>query len=298
MNIETVSYHGWKRNIRLSNSEVELIITQDVGPRIIRFSFIGQENIFGELQDQLGGTKEKEWMIRGGHRLWIAPEEKPKSYEPDNTPVDVQETASGIKTVQPCGTLTGIQKSMEISLSDQSNQVTVMHCLTNMNKTPVELAPWALTVMGLRGMAIIPLPGKISHSERLTHNQEWSLWGYTDLSDPRWTIGSRYLLFRQDPERGPNKLGIAHDEGWVAYLRNKTLFIKRFQRVQNAAYPDGGVNFETFANEDILELESIGPLVTLAPGKSAAHQEIWSLHRDIPDCQSESDINNTVRPLV
>ena len=298
MNIATVPYHGWKHNTRLSNEEVELIITQDVGPRILRFGFIGEENIFGEIQAQSGGSNEKEWMIRGGHRLWIAPEEKPKSYELDNSPVDIEETENGIKTIQPVGPLTGVQKSMQISLADQANEVIVLHRLTNMNKTPVELAPWALTVMGLQGMAIIPLPGKIPHTDRLTHNQGWSLWGYTDLSDPRWTIGSKYLFFRQDPERGPNKLGIAHSEGWAAYLRNSTLFIKRFKRIDNAVYPDGGVNFETFSNQEILEMESIGPLVTLAPGKSAVHQEIWSLHRNIPECQSESDVDDVIVPLV
>ena len=82
LTIETVPYRGWKRNIRLTNSQVELIVTQEVGPRILRFGFIGAQNVFGELTEQMGGTGEKEWMIRGGHRLWMAPEEKPKSYEP------------------------------------------------------------------------------------------------------------------------------------------------------------------------------------------------------------------------
>ena len=172
------------------------------------------------------------------------------------------------------------------------------HTLTNEADRRSSLAPWALSVMALDGMAIIPLPEKIPHTERLTHNQEWSIWGYTDFSDPRWTLGSRYLLFRQDPSRGPNKLGIAHREGWVGYLLGEFLFVKRFAWKEGALYPDGGVNFETFSNEEFLEIESVGPLVTLEPGRSTSHEEKWELYRGIQPCESEADVCANVFPLV
>ena len=317
MNIATVPYRGWKRNIRLANGQVELIVTQDVGPRIVRFGFIGDQNVFGELPEQMGGTSEKKWMIRGGHRLWVAPEEKPKSYELDNVPIVIRKIPAsapgastgaealadrpagrpgGIRTIQAPGPLTRVQKTIAITLADRRNEVTVVHRLTNKGRQAITLAPWALTVMAKRGMAIIPLPKKISHAGLLTHNQNWSLWGYTDLSDPRWTIGPCYILFRQDPRREPNKIGIAHREGWVAYLRNGLLFIKRFKRIPGATYPDSDVNFETFANQQILELESLGPLVKLRPGQTAAHTETWSLHRGVKACRTEADIDKYVAP--
>ena len=105
------------------------------------------------------------------------------------------------------------------------------------------------------------------------------------------------VQFRQDPSLGPGKLGIAHREGWVAYCLEGFVFIKRFGFADGKAYPDGGMNFETFANEEILELESIGPLVTLCPDESTSHEETWSLHRDIPACSSEDEIDRHIRPL-
>ena len=298
MSLEKVEYNGWKNSVRLANKEVELIVTTDVGPRIIRFGFIGKRNVLGEIPAQLGGCGEKDWMIRGGHRLWVAPEEKPKSYEQDNVPIIATSIPGGVRTVQKAGPITHVEKSMEIKLSPRKNEVTVSHILTNRGRKPITLAPWALTVMTLKGTAVIPLPGKISHSARLTHNQQWSIWGYTDFSDPRWTLGSKYVLFRQDPARGPNKLGIAHREGWAAYLVDTFAFIKRFNYVEGACYPDGGMNFETFSNEDILELESLGPLVKLAPGKSVTHVEKWSLHKGVPRCSTEAAIDRHLLPLV
>ncbi len=298
MTLERVEYKGWAENVRLANSEVELIITQSVGPRIARFAFIGQKNVFGEIPAQMGGSGEDEWMIRGGHRLWIAPEEQPKTYELDNTPITIEDTLGGVRTDQAPGTVTGVAKSMDVSLSADSNDVTIRHTLTNKSDQPIELAPWALTVMCLNGMAVIPLPEKIAHTDRLTHNQEWSVWGYTDFTDPRWTLGSRYMMFRQDPARGPNKLGIAHREGWVGYLTDGFLFVKRFDFVDGATYPDGGVNFETFSNEEILELESLGQLVSVAPGDSTAFEERWSLYKGLPECKTEADIEQFVLPLI
>ena len=296
--MQIVDYHGWANSVRLANDDVELIVTQDVGPRIVRFAFIDGPNLFGEMSDQQGGSGEDEWMLRGGHRLWIAPEEKPKTYELDNTPVDVEEIPGGVRTCQPAGPLTNVVKTMEITLAACANEARIVHRLSNAGNSVVRLAPWALTVMAAEGMAVIPLPPKIPHTDRLTHNQEWSLWGYTDLGDPRWTIGRRFLLFRQDPALGPNKLGMAQREGWAGYLLGSQLFIKRFKRCDGSPYPDGGVNFETFANEDFLEVETLGPLTDLAPGDSVTHEEHWALYGDIPACESEDDIAAHVAPLV
>jgi len=295
--VDKVQYGGWKNNVRVSNGAIELVITGEVGPRVIRFGFAGARNLFAEMKGQMGGANEKAWMIRGGHRLWVAPEAKPLTYELDNVPVQVRAVRNGVKTVQATGPLSGVQKTMEFTMSPRRNEVKVVHTLTNRSRKAVTLAPWALTVMAPNGMAVIPLPEKIPHTRRLTHNQEWSLWGYTDFADGRWTIGSRYLFFRQDPKKGPNKLGIAHREGWVGYQLDQFLFVKCFAYLEGATYPDGGVNFETFSNEEMLEVETLGPLVTLKPGRSVRHEELWSLYKGLKPVRTEADADNLVRKL-
>lgn len=296
MALEIVEYKGWSQNVRLANAEVELIVTKDVGPRVIRFGFIGERNIFGQIPDQLGGTGEDEWQIRGGHRLWIAPEDIPWSYELDNAPVEIEETGpNAITTHQPAGPITGLAKSMHISLAPSANTVTLKHSLTNESDQPVTLAAWAISVLATGGLAIVPLPPKIPHTERVTHNQEWSLWAYTDFTDPRWTLGARYLTLRHDPERGPTKLGIVQREGWAGYLLDGFFFRKTVAWQPDAAYPDGGVNLETFANETFLELETLGPLTTLQPAETVAHEETWTLHKGIPDCRTEAEFDEHLR---
>ncbi|MCP4754914.1 MAG: hypothetical protein GY866_28900 [Proteobacteria bacterium] len=296
--MEIVEYNGWKNNVRLSNKKVELIVTKDVGPRIARFGFVDGKNLFAEIEGEQGETEEDQWKIRGGHRLWIAPEESPKTYELDNGPVETEEIRNGVRTIQTVGALSGIQKTMEIALIPDKNEVEVVHCLKNRGNQAVELAPWAISVMAVNGMLVVPLPEKTPHTERLTHNQEWSIWAYTDLSDPRWHFGSRYIFFSQDTQRGPNKLGLAHSEGWVAYLLDDVMMVKSFDCIEGARYPDGGVNFETFSNEEFLEMESLGQLTTLSPEQSVSYKETWMLFKGIPPCRSEADIDANVKPLV
>jgi len=296
--MEQVSFNGWEGCVRLANDEVELLVTTAVGPRIARFAYRGERNLFAEIEGQQGGRDEDAWMIRGGHRLWVGPEKVPETYELDNVPIRADALPGGVRTTQAQGMLTGVVKQMEIVLAAERNLVTIVHRLTNAGGQPVVLAPWALSVMAPDGMAVIPLPAKISHTERLTHNQEWSLWGYTDLADPRWTLGSRYLFFRQDRARGPNKLGLAQREGWVGYLLDEFLFVKRFDWAEGQAYPDGGCNFETYSDQAFLEVESLAPLTTLAPGASVEHTERWELFRGVPHVTTEEDADRHVRALI
>ena len=152
--------------------------------------------------------------------------------------------------------------------------------------------------MAPNGLAIVPLPAKTPHEDSLTHNQEWSIWGYTDLRDPRWGFGTTYVCLQQDPQRGPTKIGMANAEGWAAYLLDGFLFIKHFERVPSATYPDGNVNLELYAQEEFLEIASLGPLMTLGPKEGVKHEERWVIHRDVPTCASEEDVDAHVRPLV
>lgn len=292
--VQVVPYGGWDTNLRVANGEVELILTLEVGPRILRYAFAGDRNVLGEFSEQLGRSRENRWMLRGGHRLWVAPEHKPRTYELDNVPVRHQEIAGGVRVAGGPGLLTGLRKTLEVRLAPKGSRVTVHHTLTNEGKAAAACSAWALTVMAPRGQAIIPLPPLVPHDDRCAPSQNWTLWTYTDLGDPRLKFGTRYLRLAHDPRRGPTKFGIAHREGWVGYLLGRRLFIKCFERLDGRAYPDLGVNFEVYADERILELESMGPLVTLQPGESVEHEERWELFRNVQPCRTEKDIDRHI----
>ena len=280
--VEKTAYKGWPNCYRISNGTVELIVTTDVGPRVIRYAFVGGENEFFEDPAQVGKTGGSEWRAYGGHRLWHSPEAMPRTYWPDNVPVKAEPIPGGLRLVQPVEGTTGIQKEIDIRLDQQGSRVQLIHRLRNQGPWPVELAPWTLTVMAPGGVGIFPLPPRGPHPENLLPTSRIAMWAYTDFSDPRWHLGFRYLLLRQDSKaKTPQKIGLSIPDGWAGYLRGDHLFLKRFAFRKDAHYPDYGVNVESFTNADMLELETLGPLSRLEPGATAEHTEHWFLHRGV-----------------
>jgi hypothetical protein len=297
--MEKISYAGWENCYRLSNGTVELVVTADVGPRIIRFALEGGDNMFKEYADMVGKTGGTEWRIYGGHRLWHAPEAKPRCYSPDNLPVEVTESDGCVHVKQPVEPDTGIEKELDIKLAPQGSRVTVTHRLRNTLPRTLELAPWALTVMGTGAKAIIPHPPRGAQEVNLLPTSTLSLWAYTDMADPRWTWGQKYVMLQQDPSATePQKLGLMVPEGWAAAARLGNLFVKRFHHDSCAVYPDGGCNVETYTNPDMLELETVGPMAKLEPGCAVEHVEDWFLFEGVASPATDEDIDRDVLPRV
>jgi len=301
MLIKQFKYGGWENNLQMANDHVELIVSLDVGPRVLSFKTLKGENVFLNYPEQMGGKGETKWMIRGGHRFWIAPEDEVLSYVPDNQPVhaDLREP-NFVRLVNDGVDPWHIHKEMSIALSATSPEVTVVHTATNQGTEPVEIATWGLSVMAPKGIEIIPLPPLGEHPKDLLPNRVMVAWPYTDLSDPRWRFGWKYITLRHASEGGPTKLGLAHKEKWVGYLMRNALFIKTFDFVEGESYPDQGCNFETFSNPDMIEIESLSPLKRLAPGESISHTERWYLLDAVtqPESLKESALDEWITPYL
>ena len=296
--MEKVSYGGWSNCYRLANDQVELIVTSDVGPRIIRFGYLGRENMFREFPEQLGKTNSDKWMTFGGHRLWHAPEAA-RTYYPDSEPVLVQEIDDGLIVTQKPEPTTGIQKQMEIRLTPDRPEVHIKHILINHNVWTVETAPWCLSVMDMGGTAILPLPPRGTHPQDMLPTSVLSIWPFTDMTDPRWVWGFRYLLLKQDPElSGPQKIGLFDSDGWIAYANHNSLFVKQSPIQFEGVYPDLGANFEVFTNHQILELESLGPMEMIPPKGMIDHLETWTLYDNVPQPENEADVEKNILPLL
>lgn len=265
--------------VRLSNGTVEVVVTTGFGPRVIRYALAGGENILAELPD--GGDPIKTpwgaWQPRGGHRLWVAPEAMPGSYAPDNAPVRVERTGETVRFLQPVDA-TGIEKEIAVTLAPTGSDVRVQHRLTNRGPFAIDAAAWALTIMRGGGMVVIPNEPFAKHEDALLPTRAMTTWAYTDLSDPRWTFGPRFIRLRTDASRaGSQKIGVSNRQGWAGYVREGLFFVKRYDWKEGAQYPDFGVNTETYTAADFIELETLGTLQLLQPGASTEHEERWTL---------------------
>jgi hypothetical protein len=277
--INEIQYSGFGKCVEISNSEVNLVITLDCGPRIIRFGFIGGENEFYEKSEIRVDSKYGEWNIMGGHRLWHGPENVPRTYIADNNPVSYEVVENGVKVTQGVEPWTQIQKEMLVTLDTDENKVEIVHKLTNFNAWPVELAPWSVTVMAPGGKEIIPLSKKSSGS---LPNRSIVLWPYTRFNDERVSWLDQYVVLDIRPAKDESfKMGTNNEDGWAAYIRNGNLFIVRSEHVSNMNYPDSGSSYETYTNGNLVEMEILGPLERLGIEGTSSLTETWELKRNV-----------------
>jgi hypothetical protein len=284
--ISEITYEPYGNCIKIENDVVDVVVTVDFGPRIIRYGFIGEKNVFCEAPEN---TQEKTgWKIYGGHRLWHSPENMPRTYEADNHSVKWELCDDGVHVIQSPESWSMMSKEMIISLAPESSHVHILHRITNMGAWCVKLAAWAITVMAPGGKEIIPTP--ISDTELLP-NRWLALWPYTRMTDPRVWWGDDYITLQQDPScKEKFKFGVNGEDGWAAYFNHGTCFVKKYMPEKDANYPDNGMTYETFTTDFMLEMESLSPLFDVEPGDTIQHQEAWQLtaNIDAPDNDDEA----------
>ena len=298
--IEKTQYQGWPNCYRLSNGEIELVVTTDVGPRIIRYGFVGGRNVFKEFAEQMGKSGEASWQARGGHRLWISPEDSVLSYALDNSAVQAEVRGDSIVLTGPVEKETGLQKQIIVKPASTGTSVEVVHRITNKASKARQFALWSLTMMAQGGTAIVAFPPRGTHPKDLPPTNPLVMWAYTDFSDKRWQFLKKYLTLRQDAKNtNPQKTGLFNKDTVGAYLLGSDLFIKRATAHDPAKQPDFGCSLETFTNEQFLELETLGELNDVRAGGTAEHVERWSLHRNVKiPAWTDAEIDHALLPLL
>jgi hypothetical protein len=278
----------------LSNGIVNLLVTHSVGPRILSFKFSDGENIFAELPHLVidcPGTDG--FHFYGGHRLWHAPEEPRRTYLPDDDLVEIVAVENGLRATQAIESQTSLQKTIEIRLSGNSTQATVIHHIANHGLWPVTCAVWAITQLKTGGVAILP---QARHDTGVLPNRSLTLWPYTDMSNPRVLWGQETILVQAEMEQ-PFKVGFPNPRGWLAYWWKGLLFVKRASFQAQSEYFDFGSSSECYCNDQFVELETLSPITTIQPEEVASHQETWELYRDVARPENENDARALVERL-
>ena len=76
-------------------------------------------------------------------------------------------------------------------------------------------------------------------------------------------VGDEFIVIKSDSTEQPMKFGYFNPHGWLGYVYEDVLFVKRYGVRSDEEYPDYGCNSEVYANFRAVELESLGPLVEL-----------------------------------
>lgn len=271
-----IEYRGGDA-LRFATRAMELVVTTSVGPRVASFRSLAgrKKNLFLEMP--VDEPRANGMLLRGGHRLWHAPEHLVRTYQADDEPLAVRPLANGVALTQPMEQRTGIVKTLAVEIDGQRT-VKLTHTLTNRGLWPVECAPWALTMLRPGGYGVLPLLPKGSHAGGdLLPTYAFVPWTYTDFAMPTWDMHRDFIGVDVTKATEAQKLGITNYPGWSAYWNEGTTFVKAAPVIAGATYPDLGSAFEVFTNGNVIELETLGVLARLEPGQGVTHVEHWTV---------------------
>jgi len=275
--LSKVEFQGVADCFELSNGTAKVVVASDFGPRIIGYSLVDGANVLGWHPEAKVDTSLGTWYPRGGHRLWIAPENNPVSYAPDNDPIEVVHSSELSLTIRGREDAAGNTKEMTITLAKTGSEVTIDHRLTV--SQPIEAAGWSLTIMAPGGTVVIPNEPFAPYSpDHLLPVRSMALWSYTDFKDPRWEFTKDAIRLRVDESLGhQQKIGVLNRQGWAAYEWQGLRFEKRVESVEGAHYPDYNSNFEFYTAGGFVEIETLSPLSRSEAHRTIDHHEAWSL---------------------
>jgi hypothetical protein len=233
-----------------------------------------------DIQLPLG---ESGYPLVGGHRLWASPEKPGWSYGlEENIPLEIESRHNHLRLIQSqAESANRLRKELLLRLDEHAPLLTIEHRLINDGDGPVTAAPWAISVLPVGGVVLLPFPRKESDSSLLPE-RNLVFWPYTNPEQLHMTYLTNAVLLPTVGRKAPSKLGTYLKAGWCAYYKDGILFKKQIHNqkaVQN--YPDFGSSCEVYMAEGFLELETLGPLAAIPPGESASHTETWEFLTDL-----------------
>ena len=277
MEIRQHPLHG--RILFMSDAHVEVGAALDFGIRIVHLCVPGMENLMYEQPEDLsdGLSTAEGWRIRGGHRLWPAPESD-RIYCPDNDPVAYELLPEGFVLRQKTEDWTGMQKTISVERCE-GGALRVTHTLTYEGEGEVQAAAWGVTTLKGGGSAVYPFPAAGGVSE-YSANRVLALWGDTSLADDRLSFSGNEIRAQHKKRNAYFKIGIYSAAGCIGMTNLGQSLEIRFDVLPMDVYTaDRGCNAELYLNPDVMELETLGKTAALKKGESVSHVEYWRVSR-------------------
>ena len=277
MNTKIINHPVWGKALFADNGIIEIGIPLEFGIRIGHLSYFGKDNLFYEQPNDLNELCTPEgFRVRGGHRLWVAPESKDE-YFPDNSPIKYEISGEKLTLFQEEDPYLCVKKSIEITFTGDE-EITLKQKVLNTKEEKRKFSVWGVTSVAPCGKALIPLRYRDNGYDPL---HKITMWDYTSLGDERVKYERELITLSHKPIIQRYKIGVGHPKGPVTYENKGVIFEKSYEINPSSEYPDGGVSFEIFMCRHMVEIESLSPLFEVGAKETAEFCEKWRLKKQV-----------------
>jgi hypothetical protein len=311
---ERVTYKGWDNALRMTNGTVEVVVVPQIGGRVMRYGFVGRENLLWENPTQAGKPIPfGEWTNAGGDKTWLWPQDDwgkllPQAWPPPVAADQAPHTATvvGGDTVRlTSGRIFpwGVRIVRDLRLSPVGTHVfSTTRLVRELPGQSPECAAWTITQVAAASTVYARL---LPSASQLTNH-------INSMSDKPFhaiTRTGNVLRVERDPSHSA-KIGTEAD--LLATVQNNTLFIVRFsspavdnafatyqkgERAQIYNQPDDA-NALKMGITPYIELEMTSPRRVLKQGESITLTQVWQLQELVPGERTTEAIADLLeRPL-
>jgi len=298
---EKADYFGWGKAYMVKNDLVTLAIVPDLGGRVMQYDLGTHPSIYIHESSKGDLPTSGNTMIGGFRQLpspqsdfgWPSP---PAVDFGKYTPTVVKQSADSViillespvenSTDDKYKTHKGLQFKRTITLYRSSTRVKVVMTMLNKGTAAMTHGIWDITQSDCSN------GGEPDTSNFWVYFKKGTIGGsqgyvqYMDQgsADTEWkpdAVGGGIMSTNYQQQTG--KIGADCRAGWIAFADQLDgyAYIKTFTYENGKTYPDSGASVQvyTYTSPAMLEVEVLGPKVTLQAGDSTTLTENWFASR-------------------
>ena len=284
---EVITFFGYNDAIELKNEHCRVILTPQVGGKIMHYSWHGVDTLMIDPSESGWRydpkTFNQDTFVDGGGRFDYG-----NSRILTDRNIHKLGRWEGVITGPRSALLSsqihpdnGLQFTRKFELDKNTARLTITQTMTNKSKKKATAFFWGRTFHKGGGIVITPLTPPTFFPKSYTVKTGDQLF-FEPPPDKAISKSDDYLIISNQPKA--KKIGIETFHGWYAYLMKENIMVLReFEVFPDRPYIDivGGIfsvyydkNYRGF---DVVELEPNGPRETLEYGQSASFKEVWHL---------------------
>ena len=200
-----------------------------------------------------------------GSTFWTSPQNEwnwPPVQEFDKYPYEIERDGNPLVITSAVSPKLGLRIKKEFTTDDRSHALIVKYSIINAGTTARKVAPWEITRVPNEGLIFFDAPVD----------------GITPAGLMSFTASDGAAWYQTDEARENRKVN-ADGKGWLAYLNNGLLLLKKFDDLSPTQPAPGEAEIQVYVNrgKTYIELESQGAYTNLAPGESLTWTVRWQL---------------------